>query len=156
MPVISKIEKYFTDTGKIKQYADKVANNCEVVSIVIPVNGPQTIYLPQNSLLDNSIIKAIEVVSSSEQFYGNLPNGKTSENLNLIDFNQFGFTLALKNEEIAQIPFTTMNRNIQSGKFCFINSEVGRHRIGDSFITQVGTNSYSGLIITMKFWYDKN
>jgi hypothetical protein len=37
MPVISQIEKYFTDTGKIKQYADKVANNSEVISIVIPV-----------------------------------------------------------------------------------------------------------------------
>jgi len=155
MPVISKIEKYFTDTGKIKQYADKVANNCEVVSVVIPVNGLQTIYLPQNSLLDNSIIKAIEVISSSEQFYGNLPNGKTSENLNLIDFNQFGFTLALENEEIAQIPFTTMNRNTQSGKFCFINSEVGRHRIGDSFITQVGAGLFVDKIITFKFWYDK-
>ena len=155
MPVISKIEKYFTDTGKIKQYADKVANNCEVVSVVIPVNGLQTIYLPQNSLLDNSIIKAIEVISSSEQFYGNLPNGKTSENLDLIDFNQFGFTLALENEEIAQIPFTTMNRNTQSGKFCFINSEVGRHRIGDSFITQVGAGLFGGKIITFKFWYDK-
>lgn len=155
MPVISKIEKYFTETGKIKPYADKVANYCEVVSVVIPVGGLQTIYLPQNSLLDNSIIKAIEVVSSSEQFYGNRPDGTTSENLDLVDFPKFGFTLAIENEEVAQIPFTTMNRPTQSGKFCFINSQVGRHRIGDSFITQVGTGVYTDLIITLRFWYDK-
>ena len=155
MPVISKIEKYFTDTGKIKQYADKVANNCEVISIVIPVNGLQTINLPQNSLLDSSKLRAIEVVADDEQIYGNRPNGTTSENLPVAALNEFGFTLALNNEEIAQIPFTTMHRPTQSGKFCFLDSEVGRHRIGDSFITQVGASSHSNLIITLRFWYDK-
>jgi len=155
MPVISKIEKYFTDTGKIKQYADKVANNCEVISIVIPVNGLQTINLPQNSLLDSSKIRAIEVVTRDEQSYGNRPDGSTSENLPVTALPELGFTLALDNEEIAQIPFTTLHRPTQSGKFCFIDSEVGRHRIGDSFITQVGTGAYADLIITLRFWYDK-
>lgn len=155
MPVISKIEKYFTDTGKIKQYADKVANNCEVISIVIPVNGLQTINLPQNSLLDSSKIRAIEVVTADEQAYGNRPDGTTSENITANALPELGFTLALDNEEIAQIPFTTMHRPTQSGKFCFIDSEVGRHRIGDSFITQVGTGAYGSLIITLRFWYDK-
>ena len=155
MPVISNIEKYFTETGKIKPYADKVADYCEVISIVIPVNGLQTINLPQNSQLDNSTIQAIEVVSSSEQFYGNLPDGTTSENLDLASFNQFGFTLSIDAEEIAQTPFTSLHRPTQNGKFYFINSVPGRHRIGDSTITQVGTGSYEGLIITMRFWYDK-
>jgi len=67
MPVVSQIETYFTNTGKIRQYADKVANNCEVVSIVIPANGLQTIYLPQNSYLDDSKLRAIEVVTEDEQ-----------------------------------------------------------------------------------------
>lgn len=155
MPVISQIEKYFTDTGKIKQYADKVANNCEVISIVIPVNGLQTINLPQNSMLDNSKLRAIEVVTEDEQFYGNRPDGSTSENIPAAALPELGFTLALNNEEIAQIPFTTMHRPTQSGKFCFLDSEVGRHRIGDSFITQVGTGAYADLIITLRFWYDK-
>ena len=95
MPVISKIEKYFTDTGKIKQYADKVANNCEVISIVIPVNGLQTINLPQNSLLDSSKLRAIEVVADDEQIYGNRPNGTTSENLPVAALNEFGFSIPL-------------------------------------------------------------
>jgi hypothetical protein len=155
MPVISKIEKYFTDTGKIRQYADKVANYSEVVSIVIPVNGLQTIYLPQNSMLDDSKLRAIEVIADDEQFYGNLPNGTTRENLPVAALPELGFTLSLNNEEIAQIPFTTMHRPTQSGKFCFLDSEVGRHRIGDSFITQVGTGSFADLIITLRFWYDK-
>jgi len=155
MPVISKIEKYFTDTGKIKQYADKVANNCEVISIVIPVNGLQTINLPQNSLLDSSKIRAIEVVTADEQAYGNRPDGTTSENIPANALPELGFTLAIDNEEVAQIPFTTLHRPTQSGKFCFIDSEVGRHRIGDSFITQVGTGAYGELIITLRFWYDK-
>jgi len=156
MPVISKIEKYFTETGKIKPYADKVADYCEVISIVIPANGLQTIYLPQNSMLDNSTLQAIEVVSSSEQFYGNLPDGTTSENLDIGDFNEFGFTLSIDSEEIAKTPFTSMSRPTQSGKFYFLNSVPGRHRIGDSFITQVGTGSFSGKVITMRFWYDKD
>jgi len=155
MPVISQIEKYFTDTGKIKQYADKVANNCEIISIVIPVNGLQTINLPQNSLLDSSKLRAIEVVTDDEQFYGNRPDGTTSESITAAALPQLGFTLAIDNEEIAQIPFTTLHRPTQSGKFCFIDSEVGRHRIGDSFITQVGTGSFADLIITLRFWYDK-
>lgn len=155
MPVISKIEKYFTDTGKIRQYADKVANYSEVVSIVIPVNGLQTIYLPQNSLLDDSKLRAIEVVTEDEQFYGNRPDGTTSENIPVAALPELGFTLALNNEEIAQIPFTTMHRPTQNGKFCFLDSEVGRHRIGDSFITQVGAGAYADLIITLRFWYDK-
>ena len=155
MPVISKIEKYFTDTGKIRQYADKVANYSEVVSIVIPVNGLQTINLPQNSMLDDSKLRAIEVVTEDEQFFGNRPDGTTSENIPDVALPELGFTLALDNEEIAQIPFTTMHRPTQSGKFCFLDSEVGRHRIGDSFITQVGTGAYADLIITLRFWYDK-
>lgn len=155
MPVISKIEQYFTETGKIKPYADKVADYSTVVSIQISVNGLQTIYLPQNSLLDNSKIRAIQVISSSEQFYGNNDDGTTAENLDVADLSSFGFTFAIDNEEIAQIPFTTMHKPTQSGKYCFIDSEVGRHRIGDSFITQVGTGSFSGKIITLRFWYDK-
>ena len=97
MPVISKIEKYFTDTGKIRQYADKVANYSEVVSIVIPVNGLQTIYLPQNSLLYDSKLRAIEVVTEDEQFYGNRPDGTTSENIPVAALPELGFTLALDN-----------------------------------------------------------
>ena len=156
MPVISKIEQYFTETGKIKPYADKVANYCEVISIVIPANGLQTIYLPQNSMLDNSTLQAIEVVSSSEQFYGNLPDGRTSENLDVGDFNEFGFTLSIDAEEIAKTPFTSLHRPTQNGKFYFLNSVPGRHRIGDSFITQVGTGSFVDKVITMRFWYDKD
>jgi hypothetical protein len=114
----------------------------------------QTIYLPQNSLLDNSKIRAIEVVSSSEQFYGNVSDGTTAENLDLVDLNKFGFTLAINNEEVAEIPFTSMHRPTQSGKFCFIDSNVGRHRIGDSFVSQVGVGALSGKIITLRFWYD--
>jgi len=156
MPVISKIEQYFTETGKIKPYADKVADYCEVISIVIPANGLQTIFLPQNSMLDDSKIRAIEIVADDEQFYGNLPDGTTRENLPVGVLNEFGFTLAIDNEEIAQIPFTTMHRPTQSGKFCFLDSVPGRHRIGDSFITQVGTGSIMDLIITLRFWYDKD
>jgi len=155
MPVISKIEQYFTETGKIKPYADKVANNSEVISIEIPVNGLQTINLPQNSMLDGSTIQAIQVISSDEQYYGNRADGTTAENLNVSELPNFGFTLSIDSEEIAQAPFTSLHRPTQSGKYYFINSVPGRHRIGDSFITQVGTGSFSGKIITLRFWYDK-
>ena len=58
-------------------------------------------------------------------------------------------------EEIAQAPFTSLHRPTQSGKFYFIDSERGRHRIGDSFVSQIGAGSFKDLIITLRFWYDK-
>tara|TARA_R110000764_G_scaffold19815_1_gene51601 strand:- start:1277 stop:1741 length:465 start_codon:yes stop_codon:yes gene_type:complete len=151
---ISTIETYLTETGKIRDYASLVANNCEVISVKIPVNGLQTIYLPQNSLLDNSKIRAIQIVADDEQFYGNLPDGTTSENLTVFSLPEFGFTLAIDNEEIAVTPFTSMHLPTQSGKFYFIDSSIGKHRIGDSFISQLGNSSFAGLIITLRFWYD--
>jgi len=155
MPVVSNIERYFTETGKIRQYADKVANNSEVISIVIPANGLQTIQLPQNSWLDDSKLRAIEIVTDNEQFYGNLPDGTTRENLTLAALPYFAFTLSIDSEEIAQAPFTSLHRPTQSGKFYFIDSERGRHRIGDSFVSQIGAGSFKDLIITLRFWYDK-
>ena len=155
MPVVSNIERYFTETGKIRQYADKVANNSEVISIVIPANGLQTIQLPQNSWLDDSKLRAIEIVTDNEQFYGNLPDGTTRENLTLAALPYFAFTLSIDNEEIAQAPLTSLLRPTQGGKFYFIDSERGRHRIGDSFVSQIGAGSFKDLIITLRFWYDK-
>ena len=62
---ISTIETYLTETGRIREYSSKVANNCEVISVQIPANGLQTIYLPQNSQLDNSRIRALIRLLSS-------------------------------------------------------------------------------------------
>ncbi len=154
MGIVSDIETYFAKTGKIRDYTSKVANNTDVVSIQIPSNGLQQIYLPQNSLLDNRKIRAIQVIADDEQFYGFTPTGTTVENLPLAGLPDFKFTFAKDNEEIADIPFSSMHRPSNNGKFCFIDSEVGRHRIGDCFISQVGAGSYSGTIITLKFWYD--
>lgn len=155
MPVVSDIERYFTETGKIRQYADKPANNVEVISLVIPANGLQTIQLPQNSWLDDSKLRAIEIVTDNEQFYGNLPDGTTRENLTLAALPNFAFTLSIDSEQIAQAPFTSLHRPTQNGKFYFIDSERGRHRIGDSFVSQIGAGSFNNLIITLRFWYDK-
>ncbi len=155
MPVVSNIERYFTETGKIRPYADKPANNVEVISLVIPKDGLQTIKLPQNSWLDDSKLRAIEIVTDNEQFYGNLPDGTTRENLTLAALPYFAFTLSIDSEEIAQAPFTSLHRPTQGGKFYFIDSERGRHRIGDSFVSQIGALSFRDLIITLRFWYDK-
>ena len=151
---ISTIETYLTETGKIRDYASLVANNCEVISIEIPANGLQTIYLPQNSQLDNSQIRAIQIVAEDEQIYGNVADGTTAENMTVASLPAFGLTLAIDNEEIAVTPFTSMHLPTQSGKFYFIDSSIGRHRIGDSFISQIGAGSFSGRIITLRFWYD--
>jgi hypothetical protein len=152
--IVSNIEKYFVSTGKCRDYTDKIANNVETVSLVIPKNGLQNIQLPQNSLLDNVKIRAIQILADDQMFYGNLPDGTTRENLTVAALPSFAFTLGLDNEEIAQIPFTTMHTPTQSGKYNFIDSNVGRHRIGDSFVTQVGAGNFSDLIITLQFWYD--
>ena len=151
---ISTIETYLTETGRIRDYASLVANNCEVISVQIPANGLQTIYLPQNSQLDNSRIRAIQIVAEDEQIYGNVGDGTTIENITVASLPVFGFTLAIDNEEIAVTPFTSMHLPTQSGKFYFIDSSIGRHRIGDSFISQIGLGNFSGRIITLRFWYD--
>ena len=151
---VSDIETYFAKTGKIRDYTDKVANNTDVISIQIPANGLQQIYLPQNSLLDSRKIRAIQVIADDEQFYGFTPTGTTIENLPVAALPNFIFTFAKNNEEIAVSPFFSMHRTSNNGKFYFIDSEVGSHRIGDCFIDQIGAGSYSGKIITLKFWYD--
>jgi hypothetical protein len=151
---ISEIETYLTETGKIREYSSRIANNCEVISLQVPVNGLQTIYLPQNSQLDSSRIRAIQIVAEDEQVYGNVSNGTTAENLQVSSLPTFVFTLAIDNEAIAVTPFTSMHLPTQSGKFYFIDSGINRHRIGDSFVSQVGLGSYSGRIITLRFWYD--
>jgi hypothetical protein len=154
MAIVSEIETYFADTGKIKPYADKVANNSDVVSIQIPVNGVQRIYLQQNSLLDSRKIRAIQVIADDEQFYGFTPTGTTIENLPVAALPTFQFTLAKDINEIAVCPFTSLHRPTQFGKFFFIDSEIDAHRLGDSFIEQVAAGNYTGIIITLKFWYD--
>lgn len=154
MGIVSDIETYFAKTGKIRDYTSKVANNTDVVSIEIPSNGLQQIYLPQNSLLDSRKIRAVQVIAQDEQFYGFTSVGTTKENLPASALPNFKFTFAIDNEEIAVIPFSSMHRPSNRGKFCFLDSDVGKHRIGDCFISQVGAGSYSGLIITLKFWYD--
>lgn len=155
MGVVSNIESYLLATGKIRGYTDLVANATESVSIVIPSNGVQNINLSQNSMLDNSILRAIEIVSENEQVYGNNPDGTTSENITLASLPEFAFTLAKDSENIATTPFTSMHKPTQNGKFYFINSDAGSHRIGDSYISQIGTGSHSGRIITLRFWYDR-
>ena len=154
MGIVSEIESYFVNTGKIRCYTDKVANNSDVVSIQIPVNGTQRIYLPQNSLLDNRKIRALQVIADDEQFYGFLPTGTTIENLPVAALPVFTFTFSKNNEEQVSTPFACCHRPSNAGKFNFIDSEAGNHRIGDCFIDQVGPGSYSGKIITLKFWYE--
>jgi hypothetical protein len=154
MGIVSTIETYFVETGKIRDYTDKVANNSNVVSIQIPSNGLQQIYLPQNSLLDGRKIRAIQIIAEDEQIYGFTKTGTTFETLAVADLVNFSFTLAKNDKQIAVTPFVPMHRPTNAGKFFFIDSDAEQHRIGDCYISQVGAGSFSGKIIILKFWYD--
>jgi hypothetical protein len=150
---VSDVETYLFNTGKIRDYTDKVANNVESMSIEITTIGLHSIYLPQNSLLDSRRIRAIQVISTDELSY-NVNITGPHENLAPGALASFVFTFAFENTEIAEIPFTSMNRPLNDGKFCFIDSDPGNHRIGDCFISQVGTGNNTNKIINLKFWYD--
>jgi len=154
MGIVSDIETYFVKTGKIRDYTDRVANNSEVISIQIPGTGLQQIFLPQNSLLDSHKLRAIQVIANDEQFYGFTSRGTTVENLPVTSLPNFVLSMGLNNVETAVIPFTSMHRPTNNGKFCFFDSEIGNHRIGDCFIEQIATDNKQGYIITLKFWYD--
>ena len=155
MGVVSNIESYLLSTGKARDYTDLVANASEIISVVIPINGLQQIYLSQNSMLDDSKLRAIEIITEDDQVYGNNPDGTTSENITTASLPTFVFTLAKDSENIARTPFTSMHRTTQGGKFYFIDSDAGSHRIGDSSISQIGAGSFSGRIITLRFWYNR-
>tara|TARA_R110002153_G_scaffold149849_1_gene301452 strand:- start:779 stop:1249 length:471 start_codon:yes stop_codon:yes gene_type:complete len=155
MGVVSNVESYLLATGKARGYTDLVANASEIVSVVIPINGLQQIFLSQNSMLDNSKLRAIEIITDDDQIYGNNPDGTTSENITTASLPNFVFTLAKDSENIARTPFTSLHRTTQSGKFYFLDSEAGSHRIGDSSISQVGAGAYNGYIITLRFWYNR-
>lgn len=154
MGIVSDIETYFAKTGKLRCYTDKVANNSDVISIQILASGLQQIYLPQNSLLDSRKIRAIQVIAADEQFYGYTSRGTTIENLTVAALPSFTLSMGINNVETALIPFTSMHRPTNSGKFCFFDSEIGNHIIGDCFINQNSAGNYTGYVITLKFWYD--
>ena len=156
MGIVSDIETYFVKTGKIRDYTSRVANNSEVISIQIPVpaTGLQQIYLPQNTLLDSHKLRAIQIIADDEQFYGFTSRGTTVENLPVTSLPNFILSMGINNVETASIPFTSMHRPSNNGKFCFFDSEIGNHIIGDCFIQQAAIDNQGGKIITLKFWYD--
>jgi hypothetical protein len=151
---VSDVETYLLSTGKIRCYTDKVANNNDVVTVQLLANGLQTIYLPQNRLLDNGRLRALQVIAEDEQYAGYLPDGTVVENLTVASLPNFTFSFGMNNEEIATAPFVCLHRSSNAGKFYFFDSNPGNHRIGDCFIQQIGAGNFAGRTITLKFWYD--
>jgi len=154
MGIISNTEAYMVATGKVRDYTETVANNCETVNIVIPKNGLQKIYLPQNSLLDSKKIRAIEVLTDSQVLRATIPGGTVGDVLESLAISAFDFTFAKDSENISNTPFHCMNRVLNSGKFYFLDSEPGDHRIGDSFINQIAALDAKNFVIVLRFWYD--
>jgi len=150
---VSDIETYFAKTGKLRGYTDKVANNSQIISTVLSADKLQQIYLPQNSLLDSRKLRAIEVIADDQQAKGFTQTGTTIEVLPVAALPSFVLSIGINNVETALIPFTSMHRPSNNGKFCFFDSEIGNHIIGDCFIEQTSTGFASGIII-LKFWYD--
>ena len=114
MGIVSDIETYFAKTGKIRDYTDKVANNTDVISIQILVNGLQQIYLPQNSLLDSRKIRAVQVIAEDEQFYWFTATGTTIENL----------TVAALPEFIYQMPYYNLIRSVNGGFVILLEPKI--------------------------------
>lgn len=154
MQIVSNIETYFARTGKIRDYAGRIANNSEIISLQIKTNGLQQIFLPQNSLLDSRKIRAVQVMAQDQQVYAQTSTGTTAETLPVADLVNFQLTFAKDNDYIAVAPFSNLHTASNGGKYYFIDSEIGKHRIGDCFINQVGAGSFSGRVIVLQFWYD--
>ena len=154
MGIISDTEQYLLATGKARDYTERVANNCEAIDIVIPKNGLQKIFLPQNYFLDGKKLRAIEVLANDQIVNASLPGGTVGGVLEVAALNVFKFTLAKDTNYIASTPFSCLHRPTNSGKFYFIDSDPGSHTIGDSFIEQIGALSASGVVISLLFWYD--
>ena len=105
-------------------------------------------------MLDSHKLRAIQIIADDEQFYGFTSRGTTVENLPVTSLPNFVLSMGINNVETASIPFTSMHRPSNNGKFCFFDSEIGNHIIGDCFIQQATIDNQGGKIITLKFWYD--
>lgn len=154
MQVVSTIESYFERSGKIRDYSGRIGNNSEIVTIQVPKNGLQDIFLPQNSFLDRRKITAVQIIASDSQNNGVTNTGTVSETLPVESLPQFQLTFAKNQEIIAVAPFSVLHTASNGGKYYFFCSEEGRHRIGDCFITQIGNGSLGGRLIILKFFYD--
>ena len=153
MGIISNTEDYFLATGKVRNYTDRVANNCETMNVVIPKNGLQKIFLEQSYFLDNKKIRAIEIVADDQIINSDI-SGRVAGVLESAALPVFTFTLSKDSDFIATTPLSCMHRPSNAGKFYFIDSEAGSHRIGDSFIEQINSLSANGVVIVLRFWYD--
>lgn len=152
--VVSTIESYFQRSGKIRDYSGRIGNNSEIIAIQVPKNGLQDIFLPQNSFLDRRKITAVQIIASDSQNNGVTNTGTVVETLPVESLPQFQLTFAKNQKIIAVAPFSVLHTASNGGKYYFFCSEVGRHRIGDCFISQIGDESLSGRVIILKFFYD--
>jgi len=152
--MVQELIEKFELAGYCKDYTSTPGAKSDVISIEIPTNGAQRIYLPQNSLLDNATLTCIEVVPTEVQIYGFKQDGTTIENIPTSSLNEFAFTLAIDTEDKFTVPFTGLNSNGNGGKYSFISSVPGEHRIGDSYIDQFSATGWAGQIITLRFWYN--
>jgi len=154
MGIISNIEAYMLATGKARDYTERVANNCTIVNVLIPKSGLQSIFLQRNELLDSKKIRAIEVVCDDQIIDSQLPDGKSVGVLESVAVSAFTFVLAKNNDNKVTIPLACLHRTQNNGKFCFIDSDVGNHRISDCFLEQNVSGDISGVMVVLRFWYD--
>jgi len=154
MEIVSQIEEKFRQQGLINEYADVIASSSEIVSLTINDNGIQTLNLQQNEFLDSKHLKAVEFLSAEQLSYGFAKDVSARENLPEASLGNFIFKLKKDTAEIFIAPAYVMNTKLNNGKFFQIDSPVGNHCIGDSEILQISTDSYSGYIVNLRFWYN--
>lgn len=108
--------------------------------------------------LDNSVIKAIEVVDSTTASLNpqikNDTSGDYLPNLSATDLAACLFVLAKGDEQIAVLPCVNLVKRLNGGKPAFFSSTY--HRWSDSYIELVasGVVTAGTSVITLNVWYD--
>lgn len=129
----------------------------QLKSIYLQIGSNNTFerhFFNQDPQIDRGRITAIEVPSQTDLVYI-APQGRTPiENLTAAELATFVFTLAIEDEVQFEVPLIELNRTTNGSKYFFVDSPAGKHRIGDSFVTQIAAGSFSGRYIKFNIWYE--
>ena len=130
--IISPILNYFLANNMAKDYTDVEGEMSMLVQLTPPTLAgyQEAMYFDSQTMLDgeNATITGIELVNQTE--LSNAPNGDVTMDSVLFPYGIL-YISDIKNQIIAELPLTTLQRTANSGKLLFTN-----------FNTQLWANCY--------------
>lgn len=154
MNVISNIERDFLAKGLIKDYTDTKSMRSKTIfrQIVATDYVGGKIYFDHDSQLDNSTIKAIEVIPRNVVAVWSI-NGAEIEGILQADLSAGTIVIGENNNLKLVIPLPCIDRSSNNGQFCYIDSPSFSHVWGDCYVEDVA-QSLLGQVLAIRVYFN--